>query len=228
MEIYFNSIEKNNLEKEQESLKIENFRPLSNSNLGRNKIIKKSYNIVDKKTPIKKSASSIFPSFETKNTFNDGRNTNTNNNDLNVTGKTNSINITSLFNKDINFTTLNEHSLNISSKNDLKTRFQTIDVNSRNSVLNNIDLQQKYLSKNFANLIKSNDFTPNLAKYDKKIILNLSQKCKEIETKYIKALKYYYQMENVHINEEKRKKDSEIILNNSIKESNLLKKIMKK
>ena len=50
------------------------------------------------------------------------------------------------------------------------------------------------------------------------------QKCKEIETKYIKALKYYYQMENVYINEEKKKKDSEIILNNSIKESNLLKK----
>ena len=221
---YFNSIEKNNLEKEQESLKIENFRPLSNSNFGRNKIIKKSYIIVEKKTPIKKSASSIFPNFETKTTFKDGRNTNNINNDLNATGKTNSINITSLFNKDINFTTLNEHSLNISSKNDLKTRFQTIDVNNKNPVLNNIYLQQKYLSKNFANLMRTNDFTPNLAKYDKRIILNLSQKCKEIEAKYIKALKYYYQMENIYINEDKKKKDSEIILNNSIKESNLLKK----
>ena len=224
MENYFNSIEKNNLEKEQESLKIENFRPLSNNNFGRNKIIKKSFIIVEKKTPIKKSASSIFPSFETKNTFNDGKNTNSITNDLNATGKTNSINITSLFNKDINFTTLNEHSLNISSRNDLKARFQTIDVNNKSPVINNIDAQQKYLSKNFANLIRTNDFTPNLAKYDKRIILNLSQKCKEIETKYIKALKYYYQMENVYINEEKKKKDSEIILNNSIKESNLLKK----
>ena len=172
MENYIEAIEKENFEKEQESLKIENFRPLSNNNFGRNKIIKKSFIIVEKKTPIKKSASSIFPSFETKNTFNDGKNTNSITNDLNATGKTNSINITSLFNKDINFTTLNEHSLNISSRNDLKARFQTIDVNNKSPVINNIDAQQKYLSKNFANLIRTNDFTTNLAKYDKRIILN--------------------------------------------------------
>ena len=43
MENYIEAIEKENFEKEQESLKIENFRPLSNSISGRNKINKKWY-----------------------------------------------------------------------------------------------------------------------------------------------------------------------------------------
>ena len=219
MENYFENIEKNKIEKEQESLKIETFRPLSNSISGRNKLINKSFTLVNKKLPIKKSVSSIFPSYESKNTFNNDKN-NINNNDFNSTNKTNSINITSLFNKDIKFTTLNEHNLNISSKNN---DFQTIAQNNKYPALNNINSHQRLLSKNFVNLIKTNDFSPNLGKYDKKIILILNQKCKELENKYIKALKYYYQMENIYINEEKKKKDSEIKLNNSIKQSNILK-----
>ena len=69
MENYLDNIEKINLEKEQESLKLENFRPLSNSNHGRNKFIKKSFVIVEKK-PLKKSISSIFPKMEEKNSYN--------------------------------------------------------------------------------------------------------------------------------------------------------------
>ena len=219
MDNYLEKLEKNKLEKEQESLKIENFRPISNSNFGRNKLIKKSFVIVEKKESLKKSASSIFPNVESKSSYNIRKNINTIN-ELNSTNKTDSIiNITSLFNKDINYTTLNEHSLNAT-----KNKYETIDVNNRYPLSNNINLQQQLLSKNFANLIKTGDFTPNLGKYDKKIIGNLRVKCKEIENKYIKALKYYYQMENVYINEEKKKKDSEIKLNNSILESNLLKK----
>ena len=220
MENYLDNIEKIKLEKEQESLKIENFRPLSNSNHGRNKFIKKSFVIVEKK-PLKKSISSIFPKMEEKNSYNIVQNQNQNNiNELNSTNKTNSlINITSLFNKDINFTTLNEHNLNLT-----RNKFQTIDTNNRYPILNNINSEQRLLSKNFSTLMKTGDFTPNLGKYDKQIIEKLNLKCKELENKYIKALKYYYQMENIYINEEKKKKDSEIKLNNSIIESNLLKK----
>ena len=220
MENYLDNIEKMKLEKEQESLKLENFRPLSNSNHGRNKFIKKSFVIVEKK-PLKKSISSIFPKMEEKNSYNIAQNQNPNNtNELNSTNKTNSlINITSLFNKDINFTTLNEHNLNLT-----RNKFQTIDTNNRYPILNNINSEQRLLSKNFSTLMKTGDFTPNLGKYDKQIIEKLNLKCKEIENKYIKALKYYYQMENIYINEEKKKKDSEIKLNNSIIESNLLKK----
>ena len=220
MENYLDNIEKIKLEKEQESLKLENFRPLSNSNHGRNKFIKKSFVIVEKK-PLKKSISSIFPKMEEKNSYNIVQNQNQNNiNELNSTNKTNSlINITSLFNKDINFTTLNEHNLNLT-----RNKFQTIDTNNRYPILNNINSEQRLLSKNFSTLMKTGDFTPNLGKYDKQIIEKLNLKCKELENKYIKALKYYYQMENIYINEEKKKKDSEIKLNNSIIESNLLKK----
>lgn len=219
MDNYLDKLEKDKLEKEQENMKIENFRPLSNSNFGRNKLVKKSFIIVKKKESLKNSASSIFPNVESRNSYNISKNNN-NINDLNSTNKTNSvINITSLFNKDINFTTLNENSLNLT-----KNQYQTIDVNNRYQLPNNINSQQKLLSKNFANLIKTGDFTPNLGKYDKKIIGTLSIKCKEIENKYIKALKYYYQMENFYVNEEKKKKDSEMKLNKSILESNTLKK----
>ena len=219
MDNYLDKLEKDKLEKEQENMKIENFRPLSNSNFGRNKLIKKSFIIVKKKESLKNSASSIFPNVESRNSYNINKNNN-NINDLNSTNKTNSvINITSLFNKDIKFTTLNENSLNKT-----KNQYQTIDVNNRYPLPNNINSQQKLLSKNFSNLIKTGDFTPNLGKYDKKIIGTLSIKCKEIESKYIKALKYYYQMENVYVNEEKKKKDSEMKLNKSILESNALKK----
>ena len=221
MENYFEAIEKDNIEKEQEGLRIENFKPLSNNILENSKMIKKSYVIVEK-TPLKKSSSSFFPSIESKKSFN--KDIVNNNNELfNSTNKTNSINVTSLFNKDIKFTTLNEQTLNSFDNNILNKKYETIDSNNRYPVLNNINSEQKLLSKNFHNLIKTNDFSLNLGKYDKKIILNLSQKCKELENKYIKALKYYYQMENIYINEEKKKKDSELKLNNSILESNLLK-----
>jgi len=230
MENYIEAIEKENFEKEQESLKIENFRPLSNSISGRNKINKKSFIIVDQKSPIKKSASSIFPSFGIKNGINNNNNKDNNTNDFNSTNKTNSLNLTSLFNKDIKLTTLNENESTFnffSNNNNTKNKnniYKTIEQNNNKyPLLNDISSQQKLLSKNFANLIKKTDFSPNLGKYDKKIIITLNQKCKELETKYIKALKYYYQMENVYINEEKKKKDSETKLNNSIKESNLLK-----
>ena len=219
MDNYLDKLEKDKLEKEQENMKIENFRPLSNSNFGRNKLVKKSFIIVKKKGSLKNSASSIFPNVESRKSYNISKNNN-NINDLNSTNKTNSvINITSLLNKDINFTTLNENSLNLT-----KNQYQTIDLNNRYQLPNNINSQQKLLSKNFANLIKTGDFTPNLGKYDKKIIGTLSIKCKEIENKYIKALKYYYQMENFYVNEEKKKKDSEMKLNKSILESNTLKK----
>lgn len=222
MENYFEAIEKDNIEKEQEGLRIENFKPLSNNILENSKMIKKSYVIVEK-TPLKKSSSSFFPSIESKKSFNKDIVNNNNNELFNSTNKTNSINVTSLFNKDIKFTTLNEQTLNSFDNNILNKKYETIDSNNRYPVLNNINSEQKLLSKNFHNLIKTNDFSLNLGKYDKKIILNLSQKCKELENKYIKALKYYYQMENIYINEEKKKKDSELKLNNSILESNLLK-----
>ena len=227
MEDLIESLEKK-IDKEQESLKIDNFRPLSNNSKGRNRLIKKSFSIVDKKkTPIKKSVSSIFPKLQIKNGSVDNKN---DNNEFNSTSKSNSIiNLTSLFNKDIKLTTLNENNISILPKNNIDDiniknyKYQTLEENNRYPLMNNINSQQRILSKNFANIIKSNDFTPNLGKYDKKIIITLNQKCKELENKYIKALKYYYQMENIYINEEKKKKDSELKLNNSILETNLLK-----
>lgn len=227
MEDFIESLEKKN-DEEQESLKIDNFRPISNNNNGRNRLIKKSFSIVDKKkTPIKKSVSSIFPNPQIKSGSVDNKN---DNNNFNSTSKSNSIiNLTSLFNKDIKLTTLNENNISILPKNNIDDiniknyKYQTLEESNRYPLMNNINSQQRILSKNFANIIKSNDFSPNLGKYDKKIIITLNQKCKELENKYIKALKYYYQMENIYINEEMKKKDSEIKLNNSIKESNLLK-----
>ena len=151
------------------------------------------------------------------------------NNDNNTTTQTNSIiNNTTLFNKDIKYTTLNESSLNIYKKNAdkiniKKYNYESIDNNERYPLLNDINSHQKFLSENFSNIIKMNDFTPNLGKYEKKIIIILNQKCKEIENKYLKALKYYYQMENLYINEQKKKKDSEFKLKNSLLESNIIK-----
>ena len=107
MENYFEDIEKKQLEKEQENLRIENFRPLSNSISRRNKLNNKPLFIIPKKRLIKKSVSSIFPSMEAKN--NNNFNNNKDNNEFNSTNKTNSLNLTSLFNKDIKFTTLNEN-----------------------------------------------------------------------------------------------------------------------
>ena len=151
MENYFEAIEKDNIEKEQECLRIENFKPLSNNILENSKMIKKSYVIVEK-TPLKKSSSSFFPSIESKKSFNKDIVNNNNNELFNSTNKTNSINVTSLFNKDIKFTTLNEQTLNSFDNNILNKKYETIDSNNRYPVLNNINSEQKLLSKNFHNL----------------------------------------------------------------------------
>ena len=214
-------------EKDQNNLNIENLRPISNRS-GRNKLIKKSYTIAHNMSSLqlKKSDSLIFPHIEMKEKLNNDQ-TNINNNEFSSTNKSNSVIFSSLFNKDINLTTLNEHSGNNFSYNNK-------DKNNMNSnehehehdkyhLFKKLNVERKLLSKNFENLMKSNDFSPNLGKYDNKIILLLSQKCKEFENKYLKTLNYYYQMENIYINEEKKKKESQIKLNNCLLEKNMLK-----
>ena len=224
-------------DKKEENKKVGIFNLISNNVKGRNKFLKKSLSIISEKKKIKKSFSSIFPVIEKKNdstemesiTIKKNDNYNFINNDNNTTTQTNSIiNNTTLFNKDIKYTTLNESSLNIYKKNAdkiniKKYNYESIDNNERYPLLNDINSHQKFLSENFSNIIKMNDFTPNLGKYDKKIIIILNQKCKEIENKYLKTLKYYYQMENLYINEQKKKKDSEFKLKNSLLESNIIK-----
>ena len=214
-------------EKDQNNLNIENLRPISNRS-GRNKLIKKSYTIAHNMSSLqlKKSDSLIFPHIEMKEKLNNDQ-ANINNNEFSSTNKSNSVIFSSLFNKDINLTTLNEHSGNNFSYNNK-------DKNNMNSnehehehdkyhLFKKLNVERKLLSKNFENLMKSNDFSPNLGKYDNKIILLLSQKCKEFENKYLKTLNYYYQMENIYINEEKKKKESQIKLNNCLLEKNMLK-----
>ena len=212
-------------EKEQNSLKIENLRPISNTN-GRNKLIKKSYTIANNVSGIKlqKSDSLIFPHIEIKEKLNNDQ-TNIINNEFNNTNKSNSVNFSSLFNKDINLTTLNEHSENIFSYNNKDKKNMNFNDHEHDKyhLFKKLNVERDLLSKNFENLMKSNDFSPNLGKYDNKIILILSQKCKEFENKYLKTLKYYYQMENIYINEEKKKKESQIKLNNCLLEKNMLK-----
>jgi hypothetical protein len=198
--------------------------------------LKKSLTIIDEKKQIKKSVSSIFPKLEIKKEMidmessNENNNNYNNNNEANTTIQSNTIiNNTTLFNKDIKFTTINEiDNINFLKKKENKPfkkykKYKTIVNNDRYPLINDFHSQQKILSENFANIIKMNDFTPNLGKYDKKIIIALNQKCKEIENKYIKSLKYYYQMENLYINEEKKKKDSEFKLKNSLLEANMIK-----
>lgn len=214
-------------EKDQNNLNIENLRPISNGN-GRNKMIKKSHTIAHNTSRIKlkKSDSLIFPHIEMKEKLNNDQ-TNINNNEFNSTNKSNSVIFSSLFNKDINLTTLNEHSGNIFSYNNKdKNNMNSSEHENENDkyhLFKKLNVERKLLSKNFENLMKSNDFSPNLGKYDNKIILILSQKCKEFENKYLKTLKYYYQMENIYINEEKKKKESQIKLNNCLLEKNILK-----
>ena len=68
--------------------------------------------------------------------------------------------------------------------------------------------------------MKMNDFSFDIGKYDKKIILNLNNKVKEIENKLILSLKYYYQMENLLLAQSKKKSDLENKLNIINKEMN--------
>ena len=214
-------------EKDQNNLNIENLRPISNRS-GRNKLIKKSYTIAHNMSSLqlKKSDSLIFPHIEMKEKLNNDQ-TNVNNNEFSSTNKSNSVIFSSLFNKDINLTTLNEHSgNNFSYKNKDKNNMNSNEhehEHDKYHLFKKLNVERKLLSKNFENLMKSNDFSPNLGKYDNKIILLLSQKCKEFENKYLKTLNYYYQMENIYINEEKKKKESQIKLNNCLLEKNMLK-----
>jgi hypothetical protein len=175
---------------------------------------------------LKKSDSLIFPHIEIKEKLNNDQ-TNIINNEFNNTNKSNSVNFSSLFNKDINLTTLNEHSGNIFSYNNKDKNYMNSNEHEHEHdkyhLFKKLNVERKLLSKNFENLMKSNDFSPNLGKYDNKIILLLSQKCKEFENKYLKTLNYYYQMENIYINEEKKKKESQIKLNNCLLEKNMLK-----
>ena len=213
--------------KDQNNLNIENLRPISNRS-GRNKLIKKSYTIAHNMSSLqlKKSDSLIFPHIEMKEKLNNDQ-TNINNNEFSSTNKSNSVIFSSLFNKDINLTTLNEHSgNNFSYNNKEKNNMNSNEhehEHDKYHLFKKLNVERKLLSKNFENLMKSNDFSPNLGKYDNKIILLLSQKCKEFENKYLKTLNYYYQMENIYINEEKKKKESQIKLNNCLLEKNMIK-----
>lgn len=216
-------LQKDKDEKDQNNLNIENLRPISDRNEN-NKFIKKSHTIAHNisRIRLKKSDSLIFPHIEMKEKFNNDH-TNINNNEFNSTNKSNSVIFSSLFNKDINLTTLNEHSGNIFSYNNKDKNNMNSNEHDKYHLFKRLNEEQKLLSKNFENLMKSNDFSPNLGKYDNKIILILSQKCKEFENKYLKTLNYYYQMENIYINEEKKKKESQIKLNNCLLEKNILK-----
>ena len=69
-------------------------------------------------------------------------------------------------------------------------------------------------------MIKINDFNFDSLKYDKKIILTLNNKVKELENKFILVLKYYYQVENLYLAQCKKKADLEIKLNIINKELN--------
>ena len=208
MDDIFETRIKNYPDKEQEDLKIENFRPLSNQNKEEISLVPLTMNLP--KLTLKKSSSYVL--------LNHKKEMNSeeiikNPNDFNITQKTNSVNASYLFNNNINFTTLNE-----GSKNNL-----TSNKNNLNEKEKNIKPFQQLYSKNFSNLINSNDFTPNLGKYDKKIIITLNNKVKELENKLMKALNYYYQMENIYLSEIKKKGETEKKLNKSIKETNTYK-----
>ena len=192
---------KNYKDREQDDLKIQNFKLLSDPNKDESETIP----LTMKKYPLKKSSSYV-----SLNNIQLGLNleeTSKNSNAFNFTPQTNSVNTSYLFNNNINFTTLNE-----GSKKNL--------LSNEKEQNNKSSLPQLY-SKNFSNLIKSNDFSPDLGKYDKKIIITLNNKGKELEKKYIRALNFYYQMENIYLSEIKKKGDLEVKLNKNIKEMNI-------
>ena len=197
---------KNYKEKEQNNLKIENFKPLSIEN--RDEISSVPFNMKFPKLTLKKSASYI--SLNNKPSLNNEENKKTNN-DFNH--KTSSVNSSYLFNNNINFTTLNE-----SFKNDLLSNKKNTNEKEKN-----INSLPQLYSQNFKSLINSNDFFLDLGKYDKKIILTLKRKVKEIENKFIRALNYYYQMENLYLREIKEKADTEKKLKKNTKELNIYK-----
>ena len=208
MDDIFETRIKNYQDKEQEKLKIDNFKPLSNQNNDDSSKEPLTMNI--KKFTLKKSASYIFPNRNNQMILDE---TEIIPRDYNTSQKANSINSSFLLYNDINFTTLNE-----GSKNNLRSYINHLKGKDRN----NNSLPQLY-SKNFSNIINSNDFSPNLGKYDKKIILTLNKKVKELENKLMKALNYYYQTENLYLSEIRKKGETEKKLNKSIKEVNIYK-----
>ena len=162
----------NNENKEQDELKIENFKPLSD--LIKTDLLLQPSTMNNKKVTLKKSSS--YSSFnnnqevnleQTKKSFHD----------FDVYQKTNSLNTSKLFNNNINFTTLNE-----SAKINLFAKKNNINGKDNDNDNNKSSITQLY-SKNFAHLMKMNDFSFDIGKYDKKIILNLNNKVKEIENK---------------------------------------------
>ena len=201
MEDIFKTRIKNYEDKEQEKLKIENFKPLSD--LKKSDFSLHPLTMNNKKFKLKKSSSYVslnniegIDLEQTKKSF------------LN---KTKSLNSSNIFSNNFNFTTLNEAINNNSfSKKDNKKE------NNDNNKSNNTQLY----SKNFNNLIKINDFNFDSLKYDKKIILTLNNKVKELENKFILVLKYYYQVENLYLAQCKKKADLEIKLNIINKELN--------
>ena len=205
MDDIFETRIKNYKDNEQDDLNIENFKPLSNKNKDDSITDPLTMNL--QKFTLKKSASYVSPNYNKNVNIEEVKR---NSKDFNITHKTNSVNTTNLFNNNINFTTLNE-----GNKNNFHNK------NNMNDKVNNIKSFPQLYSKNFVNLINSNDFSLNLAKYDKKIILTLNNKAKELESKLMKALNYYYQMENFYLNEIKKKGEAEKKLNKSIKETNV-------
>jgi hypothetical protein len=157
----------NNENKEQDELKIENFKPLSD--LIKTDLLLQPSTMNNKKVTLKKSSS--YSSFnnnqevnleQTKKSFHD----------FDVYQKTNSLNTSKLFNNNINFTTINE-----SAKINLFAKKNNINGKDNDNDNNKSSITQLY-SKNFAHLMKMNDFSFDIGKYDKKIILNLNNKVK--------------------------------------------------
>ena len=201
MDDIFETRLKNYKDKEQDDLNIENFKLLSDPNKDEYENIP----LTMKEHSLKKSSSYV-----SLNNIHLGLNleeAKKSSNDFNFSQQTNSVNTSYLFNNNINFTTLNEGS--------------KIDILSNEKEKNSKSSLPQLYSKNFSNLIKSNDFSPDLGKYDKKIIFNLNNKVKELEKKFIRALNYYYQMENIYLSEIKKKGDLEAKLNKNIKEMNI-------
>ena len=205
MEEIFKTRLKNIEKKEQEDLKIENFKPLAD--LKKSDLSLQPLTMSNKKFKLKKSSSYV-------SIFNNGINleqTKKSFNDVNLSYRTNSINSSNIFSTNLNFTTLNEGIKNNSyEKNNIKN--ESNDINK--------SINSQLYSKNFNNLIKINDFNFDSLKYDKKILSTLNNKVKELEDKFILVIKYYYQVENLYLSQCKKKSELEIVLNIVNKEMN--------
>ena len=201
----FENRTKNYKDYEKEDLKIENFKPLSNKNKDNSSSDPLTMEI--QKSTLKKSASYIIQNYNKAINLEEDKK---NNKDFITAHKTNSKNSSYLFNNNINFTSLNEGD---------KSSFLSNKNSFNGNKIHKISL--KLYSKDFSKLIKTNDFSPDLGKYDKKIILTLNNKVKELEDKLVKALDYYYKMENECLKEIKIKKQTEKKLNKSIKDLNI-------